>query len=360
MISLDKYNDTHIDGELEPTSYNQAVNGPYSDLWKEGIQQELDALHSNNTWSVVPIPVGQNVVGSKWVFKLKHDADGNINRHKALLVAQRYSQQHGFDYEELYSPVVRYDSLRLLIALSVYHHWHPQQLDIKAAFLYGILNKDIYMQLPEGSRVDGMYGKLNKCIYGLKQSPREWYHRLIDFLTPYGFVVSNFDPCVLMFKNDNDTNNILFIAVFVDNLSLFGPKGLVMDNLKDLLKSEFKVTDLGDLHWLLGIRIEYRDHDITLLQSAYIDTILKRFGLYDCNPVTYPLDKNHQINKATTNADNTDSEVNIKLYQQMVGSLMYTVIGTRPDITFTVTRLSQFLTKPTKNHFGQSSTFFDI
>src|SRR5258707_8293604 len=134
-----------------------------------------------------------------------------------------------------------------------------------------------------------------------------------------------------MFKNDNNTNNILSIAVYVDDLSLFGPKGRVMDNLKDLLKSEFKVTDLGDLHWLLGIRIEYRDNDITLSQSVYIDTILKRFGLYDCNPVTYPLDKNHQIDKATTN---TDSEVNIKLYQQMVGSLMYTVIGTRPDITF--------------------------
>src|SRR5258705_13899332 len=179
------------------------------------------------------------------------------------------------------------------------------------------------MQLPEGSQIDGMCGKLNKCIYSLKQSPQEWYHRLIDFLTPYRFVVSNFDPCVLMFKsnndtryndtnNDNDTNNVLFIAVYVDELSLFGPKGRVMDTLKDLLKSEFKVTDLGDLHWLLGIRIEYRDHDIAMSQSAYIDTILKRFGLYDCNPVTYPLDKNHQIDKA---AENTDSEVNIKLYQ---------------------------------------------
>ena len=172
--------------------------------------------------------------------------------------------------------------------------------------------------------------------------------------------MSNFDPCILMFKSDNDsyndTKNVLFIAIYVDDLSLFGPKGPVMDNLKDLLKSEFKVTNLGDLYWLLEIWIEYRDHDITLSQSAYIDTILKRFGLYDCNPVTYPLDKNHQIDKATTidkatNADNSN-EVNVNLYQQMVGSLMYTVIGTQPDIAFTVTRLSQFLTKPTKKHFG--------
>ena len=197
-----------------------------------------------------------------------------------------------------------------------------------------------------------MYGKLHKCIYGLKQSLREWYYRLIDFLTPYRFVVSNFDPCVLMFKSNNDTNNMLFIAIYVDDLSLFRPKGPVMDNLKDLLKSEFKVTDLGDLYWLLEIRIEYRDHHIVLSQSAYIDTILKHFGLYDCNPVTYPLDKNHQIDKAITNTDNTDSEVNIKLYQQIVESLMYTVIRTRPDIAFIVTRLSQSLTKPSKKHFG--------
>ena len=169
-----------------------------------------------------------------------------------------------------------------------------------------------------------MCGKLNKCIYGLKQSPREWYHRLIDFLTPYRFVVSNFNPCILMFKsnidrhnginNNNNANNLLFIAVYVDDLWLFGPKGLVIDNLKDLLKSEFKVTDLGDLHWLLGIQIEYRDHDIALSQSAYIDTILKRFGLHDYNPVTCPLDKNHQIDKVTTNADNSN-KVNIKLHQ---------------------------------------------
>ena len=124
-------------------------------------------------WNVVPILVGQNIVGSKWLFKLKRDANGNRNRHKARLVAQGYSQQPGFDYEELYSLVVCYDSLRLLIILLAFHHWHPQQLDIKAAFLYCILNKDIYMQLLEDSRIDGMYGKLNKCIYGLKQSPRK-------------------------------------------------------------------------------------------------------------------------------------------------------------------------------------------
>ena len=143
-----------------------------------------------------------------------------------------------------------------------------------------------------------MYKKLNKCIYSLKQLLQEWYYWLIDFLTPYGFVVSNFDPCILMFKSNNDTkkannilhnihyndtNNVLFITIYINNLLLFRPKGPVMDNLKDLLKSEFKVTDVGNLYWLLGIQIKYKDHDITLSQSAYINTILKRFSLYWAN-----------------------------------------------------------------------------
>src|SRR5258705_9460165 len=143
-----------------------------------------------------------------------------------------------------------------------------------------------------------MCAKLNKYIYGLKQSPRAWYHRLTDYLVPYGFTVSTFDPCVLIYKQHNQT---LFIAVYVDDLSLFGPKGQLMDSVKDLLKQEFQVTDMGDLHWLLGIRIEYHESNIALSQTSYIDKILKRFGLQDVNPATYPatypLDKNHNLSK---------------------------------------------------------------
>ena len=188
-------------------------------------------------------------------------------------------------------------------------------------------------------------------------------------------MVSNFDLCILMFNSGNNTyyndtnnthynniNNVLFIAGYVDDLSLFRPKGLVIDNLKDLLKSKFKVTDLDDLHWLLGIQIEYREHDILLSQSVYMNTIFKHFGLTDCNPVTYPLDKNKQIDKATTEADNLNkvniNKVNIKLYQQMVGLFMYIVIRTQPNIAFTVTCLSQFLTKPTKKYYSTIKYIF--
>ena len=134
---------------------------------------EMDALNRNKTWDVVPIPSNRNIVRSKWVYKIKQDSSGNITKYKARLVAQGFSQQPGTDFDEIYSPVVRFDSLRLLLALTAHYKWKPRQLDIKAAFLYSNLKEEIYMQLPLGHREEGMCAKLNKCIYGLKQSPRE-------------------------------------------------------------------------------------------------------------------------------------------------------------------------------------------
>ena len=129
------------------------MKSPDSDRWISAMQQELDTLHYNNTWSVVPLPRSdRNIVGSKWIYKIKRDANGDIARYKARLVAQGFSQQPGIDFAEIFSPVVPYDSLRLLIALVAHHRWRPQQLDIKGAFLYGYLKEEIYMQMPEGSR----------------------------------------------------------------------------------------------------------------------------------------------------------------------------------------------------------------
>ena len=129
---------------------------------------EMDALNQNKTWDVVPVPSNQNIVGSKWVYKIKRDSSGNIAKYKARLVAQGFSQQPGTDFDEIYSPVVWFDSLQLLLALTAHYKWKPRQLDIKAAFLYGNLKQEIYIQLPIGHREEDMCAKLNKCIYGLK------------------------------------------------------------------------------------------------------------------------------------------------------------------------------------------------
>jgi hypothetical protein len=196
------------------------------------------------------------------------------------------------------------------------------------------------MRLPLGSRIDGKVCKLKRCLYGLKQSPREWYSRLTNDLLPYGFALSAYDPCVLIHSSGN-----LFLAIYVDDISIFGPSDDLTENLITTLKTEFDVKDLGKIHWLLGIKIDLTDDGITLSQQTYIDKILERFSMQDCHSVSTPLDPDHNLRSGTS--EQTDD---IILYQQIIGSLMYTVTGTRPDLAYSVTHLLQFSSAPTSTH----------
>lgn len=327
----------------EPKTYKQAIESPHSTDWQKAMDDEINSLKENDVWIVVPRPRDQKVVGGRWVYKAKGNELGELERFKARYVAQGFSQTQGLDFDEIFAPVARYDSLRLLLAIAAHFKWKPRQLDIKTAFLYGLLKEEVYMELPEGSRVDGHVAKLNRCIYGLKQSPREWFFRLVEFLAPYGFASSTFDPCVLI-HNSGD----LFIAVYVDDLSLFGKPGQLLNQTVDLLKTEFKVNDMGDLHWLLGLQIEYSEAGISLSQTAYIDKTLTKFAMQDCNPVSTPLDQNTNLSKSTEG----ETRANATLYQSIIGSLMYLVTGTRPDLVFTVTFLSQFNSDPSTSHLN--------
>ena len=306
-------------------------------------------------------------------------------------MAQGFSQQPGVDFDEVYAPVVKFDSLRLLLALAVYFQWEIIQLDVQAAFLYGILQEEIYMRLPDGYFPDspdpatnvpvvqtnpvtrnknlgpcGSPGlrlprdtcaRLHKALYGLKQSPREWYARLTSFLE-LGYQRCNFDPCVFI----HPTSQVI-IAVYVDDISVYGLRSPALVELLHSLKGEFKLSDIGDIHWLLGIQITrncesgYSEcksdkcdsvHSISLNQSVYIDQILLRFGMTNCNPVTHPMDTKIQLRKF----QDGDVIADVTLYQQLIGSLMYLVTGTRPDLAFTVSKLAQFNSKPTTVHMA--------
>ena len=203
------------------------------------------------------------------------------------------------------------------------------------------------MHLPEGNRIDGKVCKLKRCIYGLKQSPREWYGRLTSYLIPYGFSIATFDPCVLLHDSGS-----FFLAMYVDDITLFGSNdNPLMDDVKKILKREFKVTDLGNLHWILGIKIDFTPSGITLSQRAYIEKILSRFGMENCHAVSTPIDPKHRL-QASKPEDRLESD-EISTYQQMIGSLMYAVTGTRPDLAYTVSHLSQFSSSP--NHVHQSA-----
>lgn len=175
----------------------------------------------------------------------------------------------------------------------------------------------------------------------MKQSSREWYFRLVTYLTPYGFAFSAFDPCVLVHSSGS-----LFIAIYVDDITLFGESNGHLEQTINLLKSEFKVNDMGDVHWLLGIRIDCDNAGIHLSQTAYIDRILNKFALTDCNFVSTPLDPNQQIRAVGDEDERTDTS----LYQQIVRSINYLVTATRPDLAYTITHLSQYNSNPSKTH----------
>ena len=150
----------------EPKSYRQARVSPQWSDWKKAMDEELKSLKENDVWDVIPKPAGRKIVASRWVYNAKGNAQGEVERYKAWLVAKGFSQILGQDYDEIFAPVVHYDSLRLLLALSAFRGWRPRQLDVKTAFLYGILNEEVYMDLPDGSRFDGMVAKIYRCIYG--------------------------------------------------------------------------------------------------------------------------------------------------------------------------------------------------
>lgn len=332
--------DPAIENE-EPVTYGQAMVGPNSNEWKSAIATEMDALKRNKTWIEVDQPKDRKLIDSKWVFKIKRLANGDIDKFKARVVAKGFSQIQGRDYDETFAPVVRFDSLRLLMALAAKNRYVPRQLDIKAAFLYGDLDAQIYMRLPEGHRSHGKVALLKKCIYGLKQSPRKWYFRLIEHLSAIGFTVSNFDPCVLRHNRQP-----FFIAVYVDDLTLYGPPEQLMETTVNALKKEFQVTDMGDLNWLLGIQIEILSDSIRLSQTAYIDKILERFQMSDSHPTALPIDPNTRLIKE----DKPLGPAEHRIYQSIIGSINYLVTCTRPDLAYPVSYLSQFLASPSPTH----------
>jgi hypothetical protein len=329
---------------VEPTTYKETQRSPNKVKWDTAMKEEMAALERNNTFDIVPRPDNRRIVDCKWVYKIKHLADGTIERYKARLVAKGFSQQPGYDYDmdELFAPVIRYESLRFLLAICAHYGWIPRQLDIKAAFLNGDLSELIYMELPEGYRQAGMVCKLRKCLYGLKQSSREWYAKLSTSLSAKGFQPTAFDPCVFVHKTEQ-----CYISVYVDDIGIFGPSNSsFINSLISQLQKEFDVTDLGEATWLLGLQIKYTEQGISISQSSYIEKILSKFGMDSSHPVSTPLDLNNKIQKGTIEEQISEPSY----YQSIIGSIMYAVTGSRPDLAYTITFLSQFNSCPNNTH----------
>ncbi|KAJ0922526.1 putative RNA-directed DNA polymerase [Helianthus annuus] len=332
-----------LNKSLEPRSYKEAVSDPN---WVRAMNEEMEALHKNNTWQLVDLPLGRKPIGCKWVFKIKYKSTGEIERYKARLVAKGYSQKEGIDFEETFSPVVKMVTVRCIISLAVEKNWPLYQLDINNAFLYGDLKEDIYMSLPEGyySKDESKVCKLVKSLYGLKQAPRMWNEKLVRVLIDFGFKQSKCDHSLFI----KSTNSVfLVLLVYVDDIVLTGNDISEIDKVKKLLQSKFLIKDLGLLKYFLGIEVIRSSQGICLSQRKYCLDLLAEFGLTGCKPVNTPIEQNYSV--VSSCKQNDEPLLDITGYQKLIGKLIY-LSHTRPDISYSVQFLSQFMHKPSKSH----------
>ena len=338
---------THLTAD-EPTTLKDIDKSNEKRKWRLAMKAELNSLAQNDVWDLVPLPPGKKTVGSKWVFKKKTGADGKVERFKARLVAQGFTQRYGDDYDETFCPVVRFESLRAVLALAVKNGLKLHQVDVTTAFLNGSLEEEVYMKQPEGFIEPGsenLVCRLKKSIYGLKQSPRCWNLALDSKLKEIGLSQSSHDPCIY-YKNEK--GNMLVVCVYVDDIILAGQQEGSIQQVKVALASAFDIKDLGRLNYFLGIKIEQKsDNSIWIGQPAYIEKLLTTHGMQNCKPVNTPVSIGNKLVKA----NEEDEPVNQRQYQSAVGSLMYLAVSTRPDISYAVSSLARFSCKPTNEHW---------
>ena len=281
---------------LEPHTLAEAKQRPDWLLWEKAIKEELATLKVAGTWRLKEAPPGANIIGSKWVFKAKKDAVGNIVRYKARLVAQGFSQISGIDYDDTYAPVAHLASSHAIIVMANWLGLELHQVDIKGVYLNGILHEDevLYMQHPPGYKAQGISHLmlcLLKTLYGLKQSRHCWYQKLSSIFLSLGFKQCSVNQAVF-YKMDQDWKTLMVVAVHVDDCTVTASSKKLIEELITSLCKSLKVMDLGKLHWMLSIKIQHdcASHTIHLSQHTYIDSILHHYNLSDLKPLSMPMD----------------------------------------------------------------------
>lgn len=328
---------THI----EPRSFHEAMK---YEVWKSAMGSEMDALQRNHTWDLQELPPHKKALGSKWVFTIKLRSDGTIERHKARLVVLGNHQTEGIDYNDTFSPVAKMTTVRMFLDFASKKNHEVHQMDVHNAFLHGDLEEEVYMKIPQGfsSPGDTRVCRLRKSLYGLKQAPRCWFSKLVDALLKYGFSQTRSDYSLFIYSRNGVSLRIL---VYVDDLIISGNSPSEITAFKSYLSVCFYMKDLGFLKYFLGIEVARSQEGIYLCQRKYATDIVTETGLLGCRPAGCPIEQNHRL-ALTKSLELPDPQP----YRRLVGRLIY-LLATRPDLTYPVHILSQFMHAPRETHW---------
>ena len=370
-----------------PTSYNEALNSSERDDWKRAIELELKNMEDLKVWVIADLPLGKKCIGCKWVFAIKCDSVGNVERYKARLVAQGFTQRANIDYDQVFSPVARYDTIRVVLAIANSLGLQDRHFDIKCAFLNGKLQEEIYMKPPQGLNIDsGKVVKLLKSIYGLKQAGRVWNSLFNQVLIEFGYKRCDADACLYVKMNDQ---NLAILVLIVDDILAVGQPA-ELDSLANALKSKFAITDKGQATWFLGMKIErdFKEKKMFLSQTTYIEALLAQHKMENCRPVSVPATSvtfdsgaQNQSSDGTKSDEQLACEIQVSevdanteellavfqdynnfeengnadgslvfQFRSITGGLMYLCNTTRPELTCAVSNLARYMAAPKTEH----------
>lgn len=330
-----------------PQTYQQAVTSSKSRQWKHAMDEEMRSLEENETFKLTQLPPGKQALGGRWVYALKTDTDGS-DKYKARFVAKGYNQKAGTDYEETFSPTADMTSVRVLMQKAAQEDLILHQMDVKTAYLHAPIDCEIYIDQHQGyeqsSKTDEkLVCRLNKSLYGLKQSGRNWNTVLHMYLTENDFVQNAADHCVYTREKCDEK---LILLIWVDDLIIAANSEKALTDVKSMLTQKFKMKDLGKLKHFLGIDFEQTNGQVKMSQERYVNKILQRFEMQSCKSRETPCEPKLDY------TDNAEKLNQPKKYREAVGSLIYLATCTRPDINFVVSKLSQHFSEPTIEHWN--------
>jgi hypothetical protein len=338
----------------EPATYKEAMEGHESEKWLKAMKSEIRSMYDNQVWTLVDIPNDRKAIENKLIFKKKTDADGNVTVYKAQLVAKGFRQIQGVDYDETFSPVAMLKSIRILLAIAAYFDYEIWQMDFKTAFLNGNIEEELYMVQPEGffdTKDANKVCKLQRSIYGLKEASRSWNIHFDEVIKCFGFVQNTEESCI--YKKMSGSS-VSFPVLYLDDILLIGNDVKMLNSVKEYLNNNFSMKDMGEATYILGIKI-YRDKSRRLLalsQSTYLDKVLKRFKMKNSKKGDLLGVKGTSLSVTQSPATEKEKSVMSSIpYASAIGSIMYDMLSTRPDVALALSLTSRYQSNPGMSHW---------